>query len=272
MKQVKPSMSVLVAFPKHKVNVFCERLLQDLPEVYVCPFPVLELIEIDFDVKVEVLEMTDCVIFSSAFGAEVFMKKLADKLSSDEIHQLFVKTQIATVGPSIRALLEQYKLKVTWSGAENTIASLQRTLLGEGSFKEGKRVVFVTGKKTLCDDLMKTLIQQGCDCKHWVVYDSQMLEKVDWQSFDDFYKIDSENKYICLSSPEGVKALANLMLKGKRELPLGVNLLSLGPSTYKAASEVFPNYNHITRQTNHSYSGLIESLESLSTSFKNNHS
>lgn len=273
---------VLIALPEHKIAEFTKKLLAQIPQAKAYSFPVLELKKKSFEFTLQDLQAFNYLILSSSFGTQTFFQHLSKSHSQAEIQSAFANVNIASVGLSVNEVLQQYGLKASIQGKENNMDALEAELIGElklfnttientfpvkeednkeDALSLSKSFLFITGEKTMTLEFIERLKAKGASCKRLIVYDSLAVQNPDWLSLNQFTQNESQLKFICLSSPEGVKAFSNLLLAEKYELPQNAQLISLGPATQKKAKELFPQLSHLDCKSIYSYEAMIQIIK-----------
>jgi len=281
MNASQATPQVLIALPEHKIAEFTNKLLTQIPQAKAYSFPVIKLKEKSFELTLQDLQAFNYLILSSSFGTQTFFQHLSKSHSQAEIQSAFANVNIASVGPSVNEVLQQYGLKASIQGKGNNIASLETALIGglklfnttientflvkednkEDALNLSKSHLFITGEKTMTLEFIERLKAKGANCKRLIVYDSLAVQNPDWLSLNQFTQNESQLKFICLSSPEGVKTFSNLLLAQKYELPQNAQSISLGPATQKKAKELFPQLSHLDCKSIYSYKAMIQIIK-----------
>ncbi len=238
--------SVLLALPEDKLAYFQQMLQSKLLNLKVYAFPVLKLSPLK-NICLPRLEDYNFLIITSPFAARTFVELLPGK-------QLPSALKIISVGPSINEVLQKAELAAHFSPQEYTASALAQ-LIKEESFCRNKRFLFLRGDKIASEVIKETVEEEGGSLDELVLYKSEPVGEAKWNNFANFQKDSAALKFICLTSPEGVKAFAKLI--HKQDISHNFIFVCIGQSTAVEAKQHFPKHK-ILCPSNYSYNGMIE--------------
>ena len=202
----------------------------------------LILLETNFKAN---FENFDYLVFASSFAVEIFFKKVLSMPSN---------LQILGIGPSIEKALHKYNHKLVFKPKIFNLQNLGLELINKNLINK-KKFLIVCGQKTMSAKLEQIIQTNHGQSERLIVYTQKMPKEIPIENLNSFLEAKSQNKLICLSSPEGFKNLLKIIQSQNLQFNSLISFLAIGETTQKEIQKYFPNHQIYTPKE-YSYNGM----------------